>query len=717
MSKEKTMTIKFLSENLLLFSHRIILLMFLPIILLFQTSCVNQKIPIALVVHSDVKDAISEELDVFRDDLNIDDYDVLDITVYDTTQPAVLRQQLLTLWLNEGLQGAILVGAVPAPLFEKQALSGPIVEPVDYYYMELNGSWQDNDTNGAFDYLGNGTGDWGPEIWVGRIDASTLSKPPTLPLAEWQQEGEAYYLKKYFTKNHKFRIDEYESNGKALYYNAIYTSGPTNYPSPAEAYTVSKVDSISAWDEDSVSIDTYKSFSGMSYDWLFTQSHSTAITHSFPQFYPGTDEILASTELRNIPQALFVTLNACSAVNFLAEDYLGGFYIFDDAAGLAVIGYTGVSTPIGQTALFRSLSGWGLKENADGSTVPGYFEYFPPRTIGEAYFHMLRRVLYNTGNSGDLPQSVIDDLFPALLGDPTLRPPGVTKVTQPIVSQGPALKMSGDWVPYPQKGNVEIKPVDSYARLDKLTPTAPTELVVWLTNTGDEQVLIDSFEYLVSGVNPVVEELLVIPGAVSMSPPFGASGPPYINAGESDAYVIKEYHQMDKTKDVTVSLKLAYHGKAIATPKAFPDPLNATELAFGTATPFGYLTHDDVRFSVYTGNLLFSLRNDSTTALNVPGGEVKVVLEAYLNDVNKTPLGNLTEMVTVAGGVVFSQAKIGKHVLCDNTKSVPHSTFTDMGAQSGDELIIKMIIDPDNAIEQSNVSAGSKEKEYYLVLP
>ena len=75
--------------------------------------------------------------------------------------------------------------------------------PIDYYYMDLDCNWTDTNGNGVFD---NYTFPMQPEIWVARIDASSMTG------------NETQYIITYLTKDHNYRIGNIVASRQALVY-------------------------------------------------------------------------------------------------------------------------------------------------------------------------------------------------------------------------------------------------------------------------------------------------------------------------------------------------------------------------------------------------------------------------------------------------------------------------------------------------------------------
>ncbi len=86
--------------------------------------------------------------------------------------PMEFRDYLGSVYISQGLVGALLIGDLPVAWHESTWDDGTYEEyPCDYFFMDLDGTWSDSDVNGIYDIH---SGDRLPEIWVGRMTASTL---------------------------------------------------------------------------------------------------------------------------------------------------------------------------------------------------------------------------------------------------------------------------------------------------------------------------------------------------------------------------------------------------------------------------------------------------------------------------------------------------------------------------------------------------------------
>ncbi len=104
---------------------------------------------------------------------------------------------------NTGAGVVVLVGDITAAWAE---VSGDVF-PCDLYYMDIDGNWQDADSDGDFEIHTAGSGDEGPEIPVARITAHTLT-----------YATEADMVNGYFAKTHAYRSGSLTQPWRGLEY-------------------------------------------------------------------------------------------------------------------------------------------------------------------------------------------------------------------------------------------------------------------------------------------------------------------------------------------------------------------------------------------------------------------------------------------------------------------------------------------------------------------
>ncbi len=173
----------------------------------FSTKLVQTSTPlradskICVLVNSDLYPLIETSINQYVTDLVSEGYTVEVHTLIGGTPPD-LRAFLQSLYAL-GMDGALFVGDLPVAWYEEDCDPHEFF-PCDYYYMDLDGNFYDNDSDGSYDYH---DGDQYPEIYVGRLTASPLTLGGN---------DEATLVNNYFTKNHQFRTGGLITNTRAL---------------------------------------------------------------------------------------------------------------------------------------------------------------------------------------------------------------------------------------------------------------------------------------------------------------------------------------------------------------------------------------------------------------------------------------------------------------------------------------------------------------------
>jgi hypothetical protein len=306
--------------------------------------------------------------------------------------PETVREFLQTEVETHEIAGALLVGDVPYANYEMEYANSTRIFPCDLYYMDLDGNWTDSDDNGVFDMHTNETGDLEPEIWVGRLYASTIT---------WDDEDEL--LINYFDKNHRFRIGDLTLPRRALAYiddEFVYSMENVNNSLSMiygnETTLVIDPNTTNATDYKNRLNDT------LGYEWLHLVAHGNHKKHVF-KTCEGYTEVFSS-DIRNIdPHVFFYNIMACNTAHYTLTDYIGSSYLFADAYGLLVVGSTKLHHIWNVSDFYEPI--------AEG------------KCIGQALKEWLQK-------NGELNRFTAYGLV--ILGDPTLRTPRIYAQTRDI---------------------------------------------------------------------------------------------------------------------------------------------------------------------------------------------------------------------------------------------------------------------------------------------
>jgi len=339
-----------------------------------------------LLVNAGIYPEITSEINRFAQDLINDGYSVQVDTISGMSH-TTLRNHLAGI---TGLVGAIFIGELPVVWFETNGFGNWEEFPHDLFFCDLNGNYIDSDGDGIYD---NHTGDINPEIWVGRIYCRNLT---------W--DNEIGLLKKYFQKNHLYRVDSLSLPQRAL----TFIDDDWSY------WTTCGLDLI--YSDIIVINDGYQTIASnyrnellQDFEWLHLCAHSSPWGHTF--LYPtgGYRGTVFNYEIFTLqPHALFYNLFACSGTRFVEENYSAGWYLFTEPYGLVVVG----STKTGGMLYFEDFYGPIGQQNL--SIGDGFKQWFTLwGNIDWDWFYGMN-----------------------ILGDPSLKPRGMkTKIYHEEISQ------------------------------------------------------------------------------------------------------------------------------------------------------------------------------------------------------------------------------------------------------------------------------------------
>jgi hypothetical protein len=302
--------------------------------------------------------------------------------------PVEIRTWLQGLYA-EGLKGVVFVGDIAAPW--SCTVDGSKANetfPSDYFYMDLNGVWQDNwigyYTGGVAgqDSIYDGwSGDLFPEIYVSRILTSVVLLGNEYDLIE-----------SYLTRLHEWRLNG-DTDPRALcYVDDDWSSFGNTYRNAMLALydDVELVNEIS----ETNGTDYRQNRLQAGYTWISPFVHSGATLH---QWSPGP-----STTSGHIwtdqPPTRFYNLFACANCRFTSNWCMGCTYVFGTESGLAAVGST--------------------KSGAMLQFVPFYEALGNGASFGEAYSEWWSYII----EGGFSPSEQYWHLGMVILGDPTIMP-------------------------------------------------------------------------------------------------------------------------------------------------------------------------------------------------------------------------------------------------------------------------------------------------------
>ena len=184
-----------------------------------------------MVVSNLIADSLSSELDLMRKDLVADGFKVTRFDVSVTASPTEVKNSIQTIYqsLNNEKAYIYLIGNVPVPysgvMMNDDTWEHRGAWPSDVFYSDMDGIWTDsimNWTNSARDENDNVPGDGKfdknlltskPEFSIGRVDLSDLICFTTL--------NEVALTRRYFAKDHAFRVSSFQTNGGGFVYDLM----------------------------------------------------------------------------------------------------------------------------------------------------------------------------------------------------------------------------------------------------------------------------------------------------------------------------------------------------------------------------------------------------------------------------------------------------------------------------------------------------------------
>ncbi len=314
--------------------------------------------------------------------------EVVEVT-YST--PPELRAYLITRY-NDGLEGAVLIGNLPVPwsVLEDEFKQSGEVFPSDYFYMDLNGIWEDNWI--GYPYLGNpGSdgkydtfyGNLAPEIYVGRIKVDNLLQLGT----------PTDILNTYLQRNHVWRVTgDPEPLNALCYVDNDWSYWGSGYRASMQ-YLYPNTELVND-DAATNGTDYLNNRLPGNYVWISPYVHSNPGGH----FWEPGPTTTWNQIVPALPQAHFYNLFACSNCRFTTAHNMGAVYTFASSTGLASVGSAKSGAMLSFTPFYSSLGLGG--------------------SLGEAYKDWWAYI----AQGGLSPSERSWHLGMVVLGDPTLIP-------------------------------------------------------------------------------------------------------------------------------------------------------------------------------------------------------------------------------------------------------------------------------------------------------
>ena len=353
---------------------------------------------VAIIVNDSLYPLIENSLNQYLSDLSSEGFCTVVYRSIGGT-PQDLRNVLIG-ELPHDLVGAVMVGDLPIAWWE----GGYYQEncPVDLYFSDLDGYWNDVDQNGIFDQHSSGSGDPQPEIWIGRLYCSQLT-----------YGNQANLLNSYFQRNRQYRTGNLSLPYRGLVYNEVQF-----YPNDHGMDNLfSNVTMIN--DENTTNAFDYKQRLLDGYHFMFLGAHSSCWAHTF--FLQG--DVFGGGSVFNFeipfvdPHVFFYFLNCCMAGRFTETDNLANWYLFSPSYSLAVITSSELMYGI--------------------NSLSGFFQDLDNQlTLGESFKN------WHSSNYSMFTGTLI-------LGDPSLKITNNFKLQTEILDPVYSHILNSSWVEYP----------------------------------------------------------------------------------------------------------------------------------------------------------------------------------------------------------------------------------------------------------------------------
>lgn len=425
---------------------------------------------LAVIVNSLIVDTLKAALDLYLLDLAGEGFAA---TIYATSggTPEDMRAFLQQLHAG-GMDGCLLIGDMPVPWYEMSDCFSPGWNeefPCDLFYMDLDGTFTDADADGLYDQH---TGQTAPDIWFGRLTASSLT---------FESASEVSLLMNYFEKNHRYRSGLAPLAEQAL----VYTDDDWIYRSSfLEHMIVTALSQKTCVSDPWVTMGTdYEQRVSGPNQFVQVWVHSNWTRHNFIDPNSNVD-CTYNWELPQLdPSAYFYNLCGCYNAFYTETDYIAGWYVFNPTYGLAAVS----STKAGEMMYFQ--------------------DYFPSlgeqRPIGLAFLDWFQAQAANSFWTWE----ACFYYGMTLLGDPTLTLPQKSPFRQLRYDNewgGPGVEQPNAYGIILPNNRFTVSRSGTLARILFLTSfsNAPTcRVYIWNSNGTFPSNLIDSVDVALETVN------------------------------------------------------------------------------------------------------------------------------------------------------------------------------------------------------------------------
>jgi len=251
------------------------------------------------------------------------------------------------------ISGVVLIGSFAYAQFYHPASAGFPAETFvsDLFLMDLDGTWTDSELDGIYDIHSTGTGDIFPEIYLGRIDATTrtLGGLTNVQNIISVLNKAANYRGGMISRTHQ--AITYVDDDWIPWADGTNDNWPawlnSPYPVRTDVYTPGTLTTAADWTTRLT----------QDYEWAHLCAHSGA-TPAQHYFGPGGvgEGTLTSAQIHAIqPTFNFYNLYCCHGADWLTSDCLATTYLYSSSYSLTVIGTTKTGGMFGGASFYNAL--------------------------------------------------------------------------------------------------------------------------------------------------------------------------------------------------------------------------------------------------------------------------------------------------------------------------------------------------------------------------
>ena len=403
----------------------------------------------------------------YRLDLNNTGYHTILFTNF-IANVSYLKQIIQNYYYSDQISGVVLIGNLPVAYFYHSATTGFSAETFicDLFLTDIDGQWMDGPTpDGVYDFHLDSIGDIFPEIYLGRIDASSRS------LGGLSNDQNIIAL---LNRIHNYRIGGVARTHQAITYidddwqawaDGTNDNWPgwlqNSYPVRTDVHTPATYTNATDW----------LNRMTQDYEWAHLCAHSSAnpSQHYFGPGGTGEGTVTAAQIHAAQPSFNFYNLFCCHGADWTQPNCLATTYLFSSSYSLAVVGTTKTGGMFGGNNFYNPLA----QNKTIGQSLHDWFQFIK---------------IYNSTNYLEwfYGMVILGDPFLTIHYDCTIYAPEVISSTHPNQYQWytNALPEFNWSVP------IDVNGINGYYYiLDHNSGTVPTTTTGTYTTTNSTKVL------------------------------------------------------------------------------------------------------------------------------------------------------------------------------------------------------------------------------------